>query len=116
MEIDLNGFGAILLGIAALIGALASGYSTIVNTRKIRDIDHAVNGKGPGAQTMQSQITELHGDREEEEEHRDRSLPPPPRIPPEINGTDLATLMQLLVADMYERRQEQIPRDDEDRP
>lgn len=91
--VDLSGLGAVLVGLAAVIGALASGYMTIKNTKKIRDIDHAVNGKPPGAVTMQRQVADLHSDR-------------PAHIPDELNLNDAAIkqMLQMLVADLYERR------------
>lgn len=98
---DLTGLGASLVGLAAVIGALASFYMTIKNTKKIRDIDHAVNGKPTGAQSMQSQVSDLHSDR-----------PAPPHIPEEINGAALLPLVRLLVADMHQRRQEEVGRHD----
>lgn len=91
--VDLSGLGAVLVGLAAVIGALASGYMTIKNTKKIRDIDHAVNGKPPGAVTMQRQVADLHSDR-----------PPPPHLPEDLNDAAIRQMLKMLVADMYERR------------
>lgn len=90
-SIDLNGLAALLIGFAAVIGSLVSGYTAVRNTRKIRDIDHAVNGKPTGAQTMQSQISDLHNR-------------PELATPEEIDEAALLPLVKLLVADMRERR------------
>ncbi len=91
-SVDFTGVGAILVGIAAVIGSLASFWMAIKNTKKIRDIDHAVNGKPPGAQSIQSQVTDLHSDR-----------PKPPKLPEEMNDAAIKQMLQLLVADMYDR-------------
>lgn len=98
--IDLSGWGAVLVGVAAVIGSLASFYMAVRNTKKIRsidkkteDIDHAVNGRPLGAQTLQSQVSDLHSDR-----------PPPPQLPEEMQGVAIRDKLDLLLADMYERR------------
>lgn len=91
--LDLTGWGAVLVGAAAVIGALASFYMSIKNTKKIRDIDHAVNGRPKGAQTMQSQVADIHSDR-----------PEPPALPEEFNDAAIRDMLKLLVADMHERR------------
>lgn len=93
MELDLTGLGAVLVGFAAVIGSLASAYMAVKNTKKIRDIDRAVNGKPPGAQTLQNQVADLHSDR-----------PPPPPLPEELSDVAIKEMLQLLVADMTERR------------
>lgn len=90
---DLTGIGAILVGIAAVIGSTASFWMAIKNTKKIRDIDHAVNGKPPGAQSIQSQVTDLHSDR-----------PEPPKVDPELNDAAIRDMLRELVADARERR------------
>lgn len=91
--IDLTGLGAVLVGVAAVIGSLASGYMSIKNTKKIRDIDHAVNGKPEGAQSLQSQVADIHSDR-----------PAPPPLPPEMNDAAIKQMLQFLVAAENERR------------
>ncbi len=92
-SIDLTGLGAILVGLAAVIGSLASFWMAIKNTKKIRDIDHAVNGKPPGAMPMQKQVADLHSDR-----------PIPPRYPPELENAAVRDMLRELVADLHERR------------
>lgn len=92
---DLTGLGAILVGVAAVIGSLASFWMAIKNTKKIRDIDHAVNGKPAGAQSLQSQVSDLHSDR-----------PPPPQLPPELKDAAIRDMLMELVADMHEHRKE----------
>lgn len=89
-----EGIAALLVGIAALLGSLVSGYVAIVNTRRIRDIDHAVNGRPKGAVTMQRQVADLHEDR-----------PFPPKQG--VDGAAIRDMVSLLVADMYERREQE---------
>lgn len=91
--IDLTGLGAVLVGFAAVIGSVASGYMSIKNTKKITDIDHAVNGKPAGAQSLQSQVSDIHSDR-----------PKPPQFPAELNDAAIKEMLRILVADMYDRR------------
>lgn len=87
--IDLTGVGAVLGGVGTLIIAAAA----LRAGKTIKAIDTAVNGKPKGAQTIQSQVDDLHSDR-----------PKPPEVTPEINGDALLPLVRLLVADMNERR------------
>lgn len=89
-----EGIAALLAGIAAIIGSLVSGYVAIANTKRIRDIDHAVNGRPKGSVTMQHQVAELHAER-----------PFPPREG--IDGTAIRQMVALLVEDMYERREKE---------
>lgn len=91
--IDLTGWGAILVGLAAVIAALVPAYSAIKNTKTLDAIDHAVNGKPAGAQTLQSQVADIHSDR-----------PPPPPLPPELNNAAVREMLQFLVASEHERR------------
>lgn len=93
MDLDLSGWGAVLVGIAAIIGSMASFYMAVKNTKRIQDIDHAVNGKPPGATPMQKQVADLHSDR-----------PAPTPIPAEIENTAIRDMLRELVADMYARR------------
>lgn len=92
-EIDLSGWGAVLVGIAAIIGSAASFYMAVRNTKKITDIDHAVNGRPKGSQTMQSQVDDIHSDR-----------PKPPGLPPEMKTAAIVDKINILLADMYERQ------------
>lgn len=96
---DLAGIGLVLTGSAAVIGSLAAAYMTIRNSNRIRDIDHAVNGRPKGAQTMQSQVADLH---------QDLSLPGeahhPLALPPAMGDAAIKEMLRLLVADMWERR------------
>lgn len=96
--IDFTGLGAVLVGVAAVIGAGASAYMAVKNTKKIRDIDHAVNGRPRGAQTMQSQVDDIHS-----------TQPPPLAITEEINGEALLQLVRELVAAERERRRKEEP-------
>lgn len=92
--VSAEGIAALLVGAAAVIGSLVSGYVAIVNTRRIRDIDHAVNGRPLGAITMQKQVADLHDDR-----------PFPPREG--VDGAAIREMVAMLVADMYERREKE---------
>ena len=52
-----------LIGVAAVITAISTPIVLIVVARinaKVKHIDHAVNGKEPGAQSMVSQVAEIH--------------------------------------------------------
>ncbi len=91
--IDLTGLGAILVGVAAVIGSVASFWMAIKNTKRIMDIDHAVNGKPPGAMPMQKQVADLHSDR-----------PPPAKYPQELENAAVRDMLRELVADLHERR------------
>lgn len=93
--LDLTGVGAVLVGLAAVIGSVASFVMTIKNTKKITDIDHAVNGKKIGAQPMVDQVDDLHSDR-----------PPPPELPPELNDAAIIQMLQFLVAAETDRRKQ----------
>ena len=53
---DLAGIGAI---ISAFTGPAALIYIAVLS-RKVTHIDHAVNGKEPGAQSMVSQVADIH--------------------------------------------------------
>lgn len=88
-SIDLTGVGTFLLGVAAVVSSVAAWRSG----KKIAAIDHAVNGKPVGAQSIQSQVSDLHSDR-----------PPPPQIPVEVNGEALLPLVRRLVAYIEEDR------------
>jgi hypothetical protein len=52
----LTALAAVLGGIALIITA----YTGLIVARRVKAIDHAVNGKPVGAQTMQSQVGEIH--------------------------------------------------------
>ncbi len=59
--------GDVLLGIAAIIAALAAAVTALANTRRLKrvhdtvnQIDGAVNGKPPGEVTLQRQVQDLH--------------------------------------------------------
>lgn len=82
---------AILVGVAAVIGSLVSVYNAAANTRRIKDIDNAVNGRPKGSVTMQRQIADLHAER-----------PFPSKEG--IHGAAIREMVALLVEDMYERR------------
>ena len=83
------------MGLAAVITALATPAVLVIlarMNRKVTQIDHAVNGKAIGAQSMVSQVDDMHkGD-----------------FPPDdaINGAALLPLVRMLVADMQKRNQE----------
>lgn len=91
--IDLTGLGAILVGVAAVIGSLASFWMAVKNTKRIEAIDHAVNGRPPGSVPMQSQVADLHSDR-----------PKQPSYPAELENAAIRDMLRELVADMHERR------------
>lgn len=60
---DLSGVAAIITAITgptALIIAARINQKVIVVEEKVIGIDHAVNGKEPGAQSMVSQVADLH--------------------------------------------------------
>lgn len=88
--LDLIGLGTFLLGVAAVISSIAAWRSG----KKITAIDHAVNGKPAGAQTMQSQVSDIHSDR-----------PAPLRADPELNDAAIRDMLRELVAESRERRQ-----------
>ena len=96
-DVNYTGIGALLLGVAGLIGSLAAAYSTVTTDRRskatlstvkatavqVGQIDNAVNGKPPGATTMVAQVQELHDDK----------FPPP-------NGDALLPLLRKVAADV----------------
>lgn len=52
-----------LLGVAAVITAISTPLALVfiaILNRKVTHIDHAVNGKAPGAQSMVSQVADIH--------------------------------------------------------
>lgn len=52
-----------LFGVAAIITALGTPVALVLIAklnRKVTHIDHAVNGKAPGAQSMVSQVADIH--------------------------------------------------------
>ena len=52
-----------LTGIAAIITAITGPIALVLVAhlnRKVTHIDHAVNGKEPGAQSMVSQVADIH--------------------------------------------------------
>lgn len=69
--IDYTGIGTALIGLATLVTAINA-------LRKVKQIDHAVNGKAAGAQSMQSQVSDLHD-----------QLPTPVPVLPEESVRDL---------------------------
>lgn len=81
VDIDYAGIATVLTAVGVLVAALAGAYVTVRSTKQIREthetmkqVDAAVNGKPPGAQPMQSQVTDMHvGDvlRDEREVIRD---------------------------------------------
>jgi hypothetical protein len=76
----------------AMAGAFTLIYITLRNVKgKIIDIDHAVNGKAPGEQSMVSQVEDIHAEL-------------PPKAVEEINGSAIAPLVRELYADMQARR------------
>jgi uncharacterized protein YoxC len=81
-----------LIGVAAVITAITTPVVLVIVaflSRKVTHIDHAVNGKDKGAQTMVSQVDDMHkGD-----------------FPPVIdtNGAAVLPLVKLLVEDMNRR-------------
>lgn len=78
--------------IAVVINAFKTGKIVKATQGKVLEIDHAVNGKQPGAQSMVSQVDDLHKEI------------PIPLIPEAVNGAALLPLVKELYADMLERR------------
>ena len=50
----------IILALATLLTAFGAFLQSLRNNRQITQINHAVNGKIAGAQSMQSQVDDLH--------------------------------------------------------
>jgi hypothetical protein len=83
-------------GLGGIVIAFTALYATVVNGRRIgathaevQEINHAVNGKPRGAQSIQSQVQDLHDDRPGE---------PPP------GGRALLPMMEELVRNVAELR------------
>jgi hypothetical protein len=75
----------LITAIAVLIGSVSAPFLALRLKHldiKVAQIDHAVNGKPVGAQTMQSQIGEIH--------HRD--------FPTEPNGDAVLPLLRQILA------------------
>lgn len=87
-QIDWSG---IALAITALGGAAAAIIMAIKTAKTVQKIDHAVNGKQPGDQTMVSQVADLHSDRP---------------VPVEVNGGALLPLVRYLVEAEKTRHQD----------
>ena len=96
MEIDWTGVSLAIAAtgtaVAVIINALKTGKIVKATQEKVLEIDRAVNGKEAGAQSMVSQVDDMHkGDF-------------PPITPEVINGAALLPLVRLLVEDMEERK------------
>lgn len=59
---------------------------------KVGEIDKAVNGKAPGEQSIAGQVDDLH---------KEIPVPEPPEV---VNGAGIKPLVELLVADLVERK------------
>jgi hypothetical protein len=53
---DLTGIAAVITAVTGPIALVLIAYLN----RKVTHIDHAVNGKAPGAQSMVSQVADIH--------------------------------------------------------
>lgn len=56
---DWIGIAAVISAVAALVTAVAVFF----NSRRVKAIDHAVNGKPPGATTLVAQVQDLHDEK-----------------------------------------------------
>jgi len=85
-------FSEVAAGIAGMLTAAALLVTALGSWRKLgrieavtRSTDHAVNGKAPGAQSIQGQVSDLHDERF-------------PRKDPLTNGAAILPTMQRIEA------------------
>jgi hypothetical protein len=95
VTLDPAGLGALFTSIGTLILLARNRNEIRAGNADIRDVNHAVNGKLPGAASIQSQVSDLHDERfpqpQEPEENGEAVLPTLRRIE--------ALLAQLVSAD-----------------
>lgn len=61
---DLNGIASVITAVAVLVSSLGTLRITRRSHKLMVSVDRAVNGKPEGAQTMGSQVQDLHDEME----------------------------------------------------
>ncbi len=62
----MNEVAAIITAVGVAFGAIGAGLAALVQavktSQRVKEIDHAVNGKRDGAMTMVDQVSEMHAE------------------------------------------------------